>query len=147
MRNFRFSSNFHFFSRNLRIIFTRNFGILVKFSHFVCEIFAFFASERNAKMKRNGREKKSFAKRFLLFTGNPSERSLPTARIVPLVYFHSTYVERCCSKISFRSLNVGRSMEICRSNLPGRSRALSRTSALNQSLSLSIFIIVNLHHR
>ena len=60
------------FPRNLRIIFTRNFGILVKFSHLVCEIFAFFASERNAKMKRNGREKKL----FLLFNGNPSERSL-----------------------------------------------------------------------
>ena len=34
------------------------------------KIYALFASERNAKTKRNGRE--IFAKRFFLFAGNPS---------------------------------------------------------------------------
>ena len=152
MRNFRFSSNFHFF-REIYALFLHeilafwlNFRILfAKFSLFSRANEMRKWNEIVAK-KKVSRKVWNFRKRFLFFTGNPSE-SLPTARIVPLVYFHSTYVERCCSKISFRSMNVGRSMEICRSNLPGRSRALSRTSALNQSLSLSIFIIVNLHHR
>ena len=36
----------------------RNFR--VSFLFFFCKIFAFFASERNAKMKRNGRKKNSF---------------------------------------------------------------------------------------
>ena len=37
------------------------------------KIIAFFVSEQNAKMKRNGREKcENFTKRFFLFAGNPS---------------------------------------------------------------------------
>ena len=45
--------------------------LFAKFSlYFYCEI---FASEQNAKMKRNGREKcEIFAKQFFLFTGNPT---------------------------------------------------------------------------
>ena len=36
------------------------------------KIFAFFASERNAKMKQNGREKFFFRETIFLFAGNPN---------------------------------------------------------------------------
>ena len=51
-----------------------------KFSHLFAKqieakfreiFFTFFARERNAKIKRNGREQKKFAKLFFLFAGNP----------------------------------------------------------------------------
>ena len=40
-----------------------------------------------------------------------------------------TILPMCTAKICFRPSMVGRSMTMCRSNRPGRSRALSRTSA------------------
>ena len=80
------------FSRNFRMIFIAKFShyFLTKCSHYFTyqieaklreksENFCIFASERNAKIKWNGRVEKNFAKceifakRFFLFAGNPSQ--------------------------------------------------------------------------
>ena len=76
-----FSFNFHFFLHNfpffreMFVVIRKFFALLffAKISHFLfCQNFAFFASERNAKIKRNGREIffRIFAKQFFLFAGN-----------------------------------------------------------------------------
>ena len=69
----------HFFAKQIE----------AKFCEKKAKIFAFFASERNAKTKRNGRKKKNrekceiFAKRFFPFagmSGNPTFNPNPLSR-------------------------------------------------------------------
>ena len=63
----------NFFAKilHLKILyFSRNFRFVCIISIFFFKFLPFFLSERNAKIKRNGREKcEIFAKRFFLFFG------------------------------------------------------------------------------
>ena len=65
--------------------------------------FAFFASERNAKTKRNGRENNFFfAKRFFLFAGN--------ATLHWVVWLHSTTdctYSTCCTDTDHATFRLG----------------------------------------
>ena len=74
-----------FFQEIFAVIFVKFLQVFAKFSIFFAKqidakfwnkktkIFAFFVSERNAKMKLNGREMcEIFSKRFFIFAGNPN---------------------------------------------------------------------------